>query len=409
MKKLIISSLIALLFCSPFISLSLTNKSYKAILSKKEDPFKSKTFSKSFPVAQNDKIDLYNKYGSLTIKVWDKKEIKLDAEIKAYGLTETEAQALLDSIYIDAAKTTNQISFKTTISSKNKSWGEGYINGMKFHKEAKINMIVYMPGSNALTLNNSFGNVVMGDFNGSTLLKIQHGDLIGGNLNNAENNISVQFGKIDLKDVNMAKIENQHGKGLTINNINSLNLDAQYSVVNIGIIKNKAVIKQQHGNGLTIKEVGNLDLTAQYSAVDIDNIKNTATIKQQHGNGLTIKGVENLNLTAQYVNVTLSKVNGNANADLQHGNLKISEVTTSCKNLKIDANYTNVKVGFNNNYSANFNLSTNYGDFDYGTNIDAKNLNDDKGSYKKYTGKIGNGSTTSLVNIEAQHGNINLN
>jgi hypothetical protein len=50
-----------------------------------DGPMRSKTFSKTFSADQSDKISLSNFYGSIQIKIWDRKEIKTDVSIKSYA------------------------------------------------------------------------------------------------------------------------------------------------------------------------------------------------------------------------------------------------------------------------------------------------------------------------------------
>ncbi len=70
-----------------------------------DNSVKSKSFTKSFGVDRSDKISLSNQFGSMTIKTWDKNEIKVDADIKAYAKTEEEAQRLLDRFQLAQLKT----------------------------------------------------------------------------------------------------------------------------------------------------------------------------------------------------------------------------------------------------------------------------------------------------------------
>ena len=50
-----------------------------------DTPMKAKTFSKSFAIDKSDKVNLSNQYGSITVKVWSKNEIKVDVDMKAYA------------------------------------------------------------------------------------------------------------------------------------------------------------------------------------------------------------------------------------------------------------------------------------------------------------------------------------
>ncbi len=339
-----------------------------------DTPFKAKSFTKSFSVDKNDKINLSNKYGSITIKTWDKNEIKVDVDLKAYAKTDNEAQKLLDDVSIVATKAGDLVSYKTEMEIRNGNWGSNVRNGKTmWRREVKVHYTVYMPNFNALTVSQQYGNIIMGDFFGPTSIKIQYGNLTAGNLTNSNNYLSIQYGKGDIKEMGGADIKHQYGNGL-----------------NIGTINNT------------------LNLNAQYTAVKIATIKGAASIKHQYGSGTTIGSISGaLNANMQYCSIVVGSLRGNLTTKTQYGKVSIDEVDTD-KDVDIDAQYTNVNLGFATNYNADFNVSTNYGNFKYGTNVTTRKLGDDDRSYsssKRYNGQIGKGGT-NRINIKSQYGTI---
>jgi uncharacterized protein YcfL len=240
------------------------------------EPLKVKTFSKSFSLDKNDKVNLSNQYGSITIKTWDKNEIKVDADIKAYADNDSEAQKLLENASINATKTGDLVSFKTIINDRSSSswsyWGSGSKNGKKWRREVKVYITVYMPSSNSLTASQSYGNIVMDNFSGPTSLKVQYGNLTTGNLSNNNNYISVGYGKAVAKDIDQAKIKLEYGSGLSINSVGNLDLDVAYANVNIAALKGNVTSKIEYGK-LNINEIGNgckiVDVKADYTDVNL--------------------------------------------------------------------------------------------------------------------------------------------
>ncbi|MCY1520822.1 hypothetical protein D9M68_556140 [compost metagenome] len=314
-----------------------------------------------------------NQYGSITIKTWDKNEIKVDADIKAYAKTAEEAQKLLDNVSISASKDGDAVSYKTTIADTRGSWGSSIRNGkVLWRREMKIHYTVYMPSANALTASQTYGGITMADFAGPTSLKVQYGDLVTGNLSNSNNYISVQYGKASLGNVNAAKI------------------------------------KHQYGGGITIATIGTLELNAQYTSARIGTIKNSSTIKHQYGGGVTITNAGTLNIDAQYTSVKIAKLKGDLTTKIQYGKLNIEEVETGSRMLNVNADYTSVNLGFSPSFQASFDVAVRYGDFRYGSNVKAKRLGDDRGysSSKNYTGEIGKGSGTAKVSIKASYDSV---
>ncbi|MET4083327.1 hypothetical protein ABIB40_003296 [Pedobacter sp. UYP30] len=331
------------------------------------DVEKSKVLSKGFPLNKNDKVLLSNIFGGITVKIWNKKEIKVDVSIKASGNSEEEASRLLDNVNVTALKEGDQASFKTTIEEfKTKRKNR---NG----NQIKIFYTVYMPANNSLTATQQYGNVVLPNFSGATYLKVQYGDLTTGDLSNTNNYISVQYGKAALGNINAAKI------------------------------------KQQYGGGLTIKTVNTLDLSAQYSKVNIGSITGEATIDQQYGSGLTITMAKNLVIKSQYSDVKLGKATGYISAKLAYSGLNVDNVSNDCKKIELSASYADVSLAFAANFNGDFNLGVDYGSFNYGANVVAQKSDSNSSSTsKKYSGKIGIGGSAS-INIKVNYGSVKFN
>ncbi|WP_316810603.1 hypothetical protein [Pedobacter heparinus] len=371
------------------------------------DPVRSKTFSKSFPLDGNDKVELNNRYGEMLIKTWDKKEIRVDIDIKAYSKDEADAQRLIDGTVIAADKRGNLVSVKTNFAADGGKFGSKVINGKTIsRREIRVNYIVYMPAANALTLSNQYGNVNMGSFSGPLNVKVQYGSLTAGNLNNASNILEIQYGFTKIQEIRTATIKQQYGSGLNIGTIGSLNLDAQYTGVNIGTIKGDAIVKQQYGPGLDIGRVGNLDLTVQYANVKLGTVIGDANIKQQY-NKLSIGSANTLNLKGQYTTVAIGNLKGPGNFSVAYGKLGVEQVGTGCKNLHLLSSYSHVSLKFGSGYQGDFDLRTSYSPFKAGAGVSSK-LIAEKGSIKNYAGTIGNGGGAE-VTLKADYGSVNLN
>lgn len=364
-----------------------------------DDPMRSKTFSKSFSLNPSDKINLHNQYGGMVIKVWDKKEIKIDVSIKAFSNEDREAQRLIDQVNISADKDGDMVTCKTSIGSGSRWSGHGR------RREVKVNYVVYMPATNSLTLTQEFGNVNMDDFAGPLYAKVQYGDFIAGKLSSANNYVSVQYGKTTITDINKAVVKQQYGSGLTIGAAGTLDLNAQYVTVRINTIRGDAIIKQQYGSGISITNVNNLDLDIQYANVRVDNIKGNAIIRQQY-NSIKIGTVGKLDLKSQYANVEIGALRGDGFFKMSYNNFDIAEVGTGCRNLTIDADYVDTKLKFAEGFNSDFNVQTSYSGFKFGDRVIVRQSgSQDDDNSKNYTGKIGSGGR-SAVRIKSDYGSV---
>ncbi|MBC6111756.1 hypothetical protein H7U22_15135 [Pedobacter sp. CCM 8938] len=369
------------------------------------DAERSKSFSKSFSVDNNDKVNLNNQYGAIVIKTWDKKEVRVDIDIKAYSNSENDAQKLIDDVSIDANKTGDVVSIKTNMGEKNGRYGRGVKNGVTtWRREVKVIYTLYMPAINPLTVQQQYGNVDMGDFSGPTSLKVQYGNLTAGNLSNANNYINVQYGKTTVQDLNAAIVKHEYGGGVNIGSVGTIEISAEYVPVNINTIRKSADIKVEYGSGLTVGNIGgNLLLHTEYAKININSVKGNTVIQQGYGS-LTMANVGKLALKTEYTNVSLGNLNGDANIDMDYNRLSVAEITPACKNFTFNGEYVSVGLGFANNYNANFNLSTSYAGFKYGSNVSSSQVSKDDET-KKYSGKIGNGGSAN-VSIKTEYGSV---
>jgi len=373
---------------------------------------KSKTFSKAFSVGNGDKISLNNTYGNIIIKTWNKNEIKVDVDIKAFSTSDNEAQKLLDLVRIDADKSGDAISFKTIIDSEDGNWGKRMRNGkITSRREVKVNYTVFLPLNNALTVTNKYGNVEMGNYGGPLSMKVQYGNFSSENLT-GNNNVNIQYGKLNIGNAGNLVVKHQYGSGITIGNVASLDMSAQYVSAKVANVAGDANINIQYGSGLTLGDVGSLTLKAQYVKVVIGNIKKgNPTISQQYG-GLAIESVGAINLSTQYANVSIAKLRGDAEFTVRYNKLSIESVAPSVKSLNIDGQYAGITVGFENGFNGNLDVDTQYAGFNVSNGkIAAKELKeDDSRSYrsrKQYSGKIGSGGSSN-VTVKSQYGNINF-
>lgn len=360
---------------------------------------KSKVFSRTYPAGSNDKVLLSNQYGSMQIRTWDKREVKVDVSIKANGGSEADAQKLLDGVNIEAGKQGDQVIFKTKIDQSRMG-----AHSKRARVELKVDYVVYMPGSNDLTLSQNYGNVTMEELSGALYAKVQYGNFSATNLKSNNNYVSVQYGKTDIQNIGKAVIKHQYGSGITIGSVGSIDLDAQYAAVNITTVRTSALIKQQYGSGLNIGTAEQLDLNIQYANATVNTVRTNARINQQYSN-LNLGSVGTLDLIAQYTSVTIGSLKGNGNIDMEYNKLSINEVSPQCKSLRIDGDYLVINVGFANGLNADFDVNISYASFKYSDPISARLLSDRNASSKSYAGKIGNGGS-GTIKVKSDYGPV---
>jgi hypothetical protein len=308
-----------------------------------EVKMKTKAYTKTYSIDGNDKLSIKNSFGKININVWNKNEIKVDVEIKAYADDDDKAKELLDQVNIKDSKGSDSVTFVTNIgdSDHSNNWtGTRTTNGKTSVRSTIVNYTVYMPAKNALSISNTFGAITLPEFGGKLNIKNTFGSFTAKALTNPDNVIKLTYCTAD--------IESLTGSTLAVS-FGSLNLDA----------------------------ADKLDANIQFSAAKIGKISNSGKIKLSYGDGLQIGDLANnlktLNINASFAPVKLSSL-ANDNADF--------EVITG-----MGAGFT-----YNNNVYLNKNTDES-SPYHYSLS-------------KTYKGKIGKGNTDKVITIKSSYGSV---
>lgn len=240
---------------------------------------KTKTYSKSYSVDRDDKLQISNMYGKVTINTWGKNEVKVDVEIKAYADDDDKAQDLLNRISISDSKDNNAVSFATKIKNDNGGnsfWGIFGSNGKTSVRKAVINYTVYMPAKSALDVTNKYGAVILPDLFGKLNIKNSYGSLVAKTLYNTDNHISVSYGSAGIDYLSGGDLAVAYGS-LNLQSGGKLNTQISYGSGKIGKLNASSIINVRYG-GLQVDAVENavksLSVSSDYSPVKLGAVGN---------------------------------------------------------------------------------------------------------------------------------------
>ncbi len=241
---------------------------------------KIKTISKSYTVSATEKLKIENSFGDVIINTWDKSEFKVDIEMYAKATSDDKAQYILDHIKVSDSQSDNVVRFKTDIhinggnhngddndddgdddKDNNRNRNRHNNNNQQFH----VNYVVYMPATNPLSLENSFGKTTVPDFKGLANLTSKFGSLTAGNLDNVEA-ISVEFGKADIGDVHNGKLSFKFDDRTVVGKISgTVKLNIEFSghvQFNVGNNIEELILNESYS---TIRLVVQKELSASFA------------------------------------------------------------------------------------------------------------------------------------------------
>jgi len=201
--------------------------------------------------------------------------------------------------------------------------------------------------------------------NTKLLLENRHGDI---RVNNATGplDVNLQFGKFYANDLSEANLNIQHG-GATINQCENLKIKSSFSKYDLGKIG--FLSGSMSHDGFKIDETGSADLKSDFSSTDIGKLKHSIRMNQ-----------------------------------ISHGSLKIAHVDENFSNIKVDANFSTVKIALTEKHHFKAVLYSSFGNIKTGDVVFYEKSLDKKDAVVGIAGKHKEPSAT--VEISTSHGNI---
>lgn len=250
------------------VSRSLSDAEYKKQLASGEIIEKVKNFTKSYSVNSDDVLQIYNKFGKVTVNTWNKNEFKVDVQMKFSSDNERAVNDLIEGSGVTDSRSGNVVTFRTTIGNSNN-------NGGNRHQNMSIDYTVYMPSRNALEISNQFGGIVLPDLSGKVNVKLQFGRLVAQQLTNSQNDINISFeqgGPSTIEVLNGGKIKVQHGK-VKLGTINNMTGDFDFSNVDIDRLKGTSDIDVKYNRlniGALDKAAKDINIKSQFTKINFD-------------------------------------------------------------------------------------------------------------------------------------------
>ncbi len=322
---------------------------------------KQKNIKKTYIVNSNAGIDINNKYGNITVSTWDEDKIDLDITIKVNGPNENWVNERLNSIDIDITALKGMVSAVTNI-------GNSSLKSKGSNNSFEINYVIKIPKNGPVKLVNRYGNISTLNLESTTDISCKYGKVNLGKLNGPNNQIEIAY-----------------CQNSSIDYIKTGSIDARYS-------------------GLKIDDSGNLNLNANYTDVNLISGQN---IKSDCNYGtLKFQKINSLNGSGNYLTIIVGEVSSNFSFDTNYSKISIAALNEKAGNVNINSGYTDIAIGYVPNYAFDFDISAKYSNIKHDNTLDIT-TSDTKSNSKRIAGfykKKGQ----NKININSNYGNITL-
>jgi hypothetical protein len=318
---------------------------------------KTKTIYKSYNTSANATTSITNMNGNINVYLTDQSSVSIQVNITVSGKNESKVTERLNGIDVFFNATSNKVEAKTTIE------GKTYTGNNNLSYE--INYIVKIPKNGNVNLSNKYGNIYADKINGNTFISCKYG--------------SINFGSLDgnKNEINLGYSQNS-----TINSVDNLDLDSQYS--ELAIQKSAQISTSGNYNTLDFKNCSDLKLNSNYTKVYSDYIGKVV-------------------ISGNYLTVKLGEIGTSFDIISNYSDIRCTN-TIKTNSININGNYSNIKIYCEPNSNFDFTVSTKYASFKPGTNITFTKKSE-KESSGFYSGRFNSGGKNK-VNATTNYGNI---
>jgi hypothetical protein len=207
-------------------------------------------------VSATGALDIYNKYGKVVVKNWDKDSVKIVIDYSISAKNDSKLESAIFNLKFDNTHSLDYVSCRTVFGNKDigkqTKW---MLDDMIGVSDVTVNYKIYLPASNSLEIENSFGDVVLEDRIGETTINLSHGDLIAGDFVKKAK-LTNSYGKIRVEKANYLSLKASHCKGTSITKADFLYLKSSFS--EIRIIEANRIKLNSKKDKISIDQVGKI-------------------------------------------------------------------------------------------------------------------------------------------------------
>ncbi len=258
----------------------------------------------------------------------------------------------------------------------------------------------YPATGNSLNIENSFGAVKVSTWNKNEIKVDVHIEASSDNKEHADNvfaNIDVSESKEGNK-INFKTIIKNHDRHEWCKNCKS-NMRINYTIqIPSG---NKLDINNSFGSTEIPDFSGPLSIVSKFGSLQTGKLSKAEKLQVEFGSA-DIESINNANAVFKFSSLKIENLSGSAKLNIEFCNPSRIILNNDLKSLNIKQSYSTINLKPVTNFSASYNIQTNFGSFKNKTDADIKRTDtpDKYGpdSKKNYEGKSGNGNVKIDVN-----------
>ena len=341
----------------------------------------TKVIKKEYDISKNGTTAIFNKYGKVDIKTWDRNRVKIDVTIIVNAASEDVAQKVFDRIDINFYADANYVKAETSIKPFKKEWWDW--RGVN-ESDYTINYEVYMPPTNNLELTNKYGDSYIAPMEGKLSLDVKYG------------NFKAQAVK------NNAKITLGYGSG-TLESAQNLMSTISYSKLYLGEVSDAEIMSSY--SRLTIEKAANLRTNSKYDNYEVSKLREFRN--EGKYDSFKIGQADNVVVIGKYSQVNVGKLLSLLDLNLEYGGAGVLAVSKDFSSINLVGKYTDFKINVESGANFLLDASATYAGIGYPAGLKVER-EIEKGTSHEVKGHLGKEDARSKIIARLNYGGLKV-
>jgi hypothetical protein len=318
-----------------------------------------KTFTWSYKISSDARMEIKNYDCDLVIHTWDKDETEYHLTIDAETKTDSDGEVLKNYIRdLTFSHSVNNVSFDNRFwESRNSIFG---LTTMKLKGNKTINLTAFdmkgelwIPKGCRFTLGSKYSQINMDDFSGSATIDLYNDNFYGGNIE-GDAEITDKYSTIELKNLKSIRADLYNSRFDAIS-CGNLNIQSKYSKVTFNTSGDLEI--NSYNDKYSFSKTGDIIFVAKYS--DLTTGQSGRASLNCYDGSVTMKQAEEVKMESKYADFRFD-VTGNCtisssyNDRLTAGKINSLDINESkYSTYKIDelATFLSESDGYNDKFN----------------------------------------------------------
>lgn len=335
----------------------------------------TKEINKQFAVSPETRVELSNKYGKIDINTWQKDSVVVNINIHVEAKKLSKLEDAVRGIDFDITDSKYYLIIRTNVEKNKSSFSKELTrfkeSVLKSDGNIQVDFTVWMPATNELKVENKFGDVYIGDFDGKLDINLSNGNL---KAHDFEGEVNLVLNFADA----------------TINTLQSGFIDCNFSE-------------------LYIKKAKSVQLKSKSTEIEIQKISELKA--ESRRDKFRIREVDAIDAKSSFTNIRINELTDRMKLRSEYGDLDIEKIVADFSVISIESKSTDINLYFEKTSQFDVEIKSTKTELDLCDEIvidEEKTMDEDEKTLLQ-TGKFGgkNGDSSKLA-ITATSGEINI-